>query len=264
MFEDQMKIAYIGIDLFLPALEYLMKRCEIAEIFTCKTDNLTEFNTGVIECAKKNGVPYTTSRITAEDVKRLKEKSCDFAICAGYYYKIPTDTDLPLVNIHPSLLPFGRGPWPMPLDILYKREKSGVTINKMDDGFDTGDILLQREFALSDGENLETFMKKACSLLPEMLDELLSDFPRLYREAKPQGSGEYVNMPSEDMYTIFPTTPYETAERILRAFYGYDCYYVSKDRKYRLIRAKAAEGDGGEGTFPVKGGYITSERTDLV
>ena len=49
-----MKIAYIGIDLFFPALKELEKQgCEILKIFNCKTDNITEFNTKIVGYAVK-------------------------------------------------------------------------------------------------------------------------------------------------------------------------------------------------------------------
>ena len=55
-----MKIAYIGIDLFYPVLIALEKNgCEIEKIFTCKTDNITEFNIQIVDYAKKNNIPYT-------------------------------------------------------------------------------------------------------------------------------------------------------------------------------------------------------------
>ena len=71
-----MKIAYIGIDLFAPALEILLPEgCELLELFTCRTDNLTEFNSKVISIAQNAGVPYKLDRITIADFVRLKEKA---------------------------------------------------------------------------------------------------------------------------------------------------------------------------------------------
>ena len=48
-----MKAAFIGMDLFLPALEALeASGADIIKIFTCETDNVTEFNHKVIRFAK--------------------------------------------------------------------------------------------------------------------------------------------------------------------------------------------------------------------
>ncbi len=263
-----MKFAYIGMDLFLPALQILLdENQELVELFTCETDDLTEFHDGVTALAVARGVPVTTERIRVADFKRLQEKGCDFVICAGYYYKIPVYPELPTVNIHPSLLPYGRGGWPMPLDILNCRKTSGVTIHKIAEGFDTGDILLQRAFDLDAAETLETLMNKVYALLPEMLHTLVTDFDSLYRNARPQGEGVYLPMPTKQMYTVTPDTPFEKAERILRAFYGYDCYYQTDSAEYRLIRAKAvrtAQECREAVCFPIKDGYVVCRKNDVL
>lgn len=49
------------------------------------------------------------------------------------------------INLHPSLLPCHRGPTPIQSAILAGDRKTGVTTMVLDEGTDTGDILLQRE-----------------------------------------------------------------------------------------------------------------------
>lgn len=262
-----MKIAYIGIDLFLPALQILLDLgCELVELFTCETDNLTEFHDGVVALAEKCGAPYTTARITVSDFERLKSKGCEAVICAGYYYKIPVYPSLPTINIHPSLLPYGRGGWPMPWDILQKRQRSGVTVHKIAEGFDTGDILLQEAFALDERESLETFMQKVYACLPNMLTQLLTRFDFLYANARPQGDGVYLPMPKKELYTLTEQTPFDRAELVLRAFYGYDCYYRTESAEYRMIRAVAVR-DGFANSngisFSIRGGFVVCERKNV-
>jgi dTDP-4-amino-4,6-dideoxyglucose formyltransferase len=52
-----------------------------------------------------------------------------------------------IINLHPSLLPFGRGADPIPWAIINK-QKQGVTIHKIDSGLDTGEIVSQRELLI--------------------------------------------------------------------------------------------------------------------
>lgn len=257
-----MKIAYIGIDLFYPALENLCRLgCEIAKIFTCETDNVTEFNEKIIAFAEKRHIPYSLKRITREDITELSRIGCDFAVCAGYYYRIPPSSALPIVNIHPSLLPMGRGSWPMPLAILNRLSESGVTIHKIAEGFDTGDILLQRRFCLSERETLVGFMEKVYDLLPEMLFELTENFDVLYKNAKPQGEGEYLEAPSENDYTVMSDMTYDDADLILRAFLGYECIYRSRNAKYKMIGGFATDR---KTDFPVRGGFVSAERIEKI
>ena len=253
-----MKIAYIGIDLFYPALEVLDKiGCTVEEIFTCEVDNKTEFNTKVCKFAKERSIPCQMTRITKADIERLRSKGCHMAICGGYYFKIPADTKLPIVNIHPSLLPVGRGSWPMAQSILWGHKKSGVTIHKIAEGFDTGDILLQREFLLDPDETHQTFMEKANRLLPDMLKTLISDFDRLYAEAKPQGEGEYWKAPDETDFTVRADMTVEEADLILRAFYGYECIYADGKSKKVIIGGRAIKSEKAEGKgLSLADGYI--------
>lgn len=253
-----MKIAYIGIDLFYTALETLHDLgCEIMEIFTCKTDNVTEFNVRVTGFAEMHNIPCKAERITAEDIERLMKNGCEAAICGGYYFKIPSSTDLPIVNIHPSLLPIGRGSWPMAQAILWKHEKSGVTIHKVAEGFDTGDILMQKEFALSREETHLTFMSKANAILPEMLAELVAKFEELYKNAVPQGKGEYWAAPAENDYTITPDMTADEADLILRAFYGYECIYSIDGEKTSITGGRAVRAkDLSKRDFVLSDGYI--------
>lgn len=255
-----MKIAYVGIDLLYEALVSLWEnKCEIVKIFTCKTDNVTEFNVKVIDFANKNNVPYTLDRITGEDIKSLIHQGCEALICGGYYHLIPTDHKLPMVNIHPTLLPIGRGSWPMPMIIMNKHKVSGVTFHKMNERFDEGDIILQKEFKLDEFENHQSYMKKAEQIIPPMIKELLTDFYKLYENAKPQTKGEYWDLLDKSMYTVSADMDYEQVELILRAFYGYECYYVNGDRTYELIKGKAVlANDNKCEKYPIKNGYIES------
>ena len=255
-----MKIAYIGIDLFFPALVALYEKgCEIAEIFTCQTDNVTEFNIDVVSFAKKHKIPYKTSRITVEDIARLRGKGCQAAVCGGYYYRIPVAEDFPIVNIHPSLLPMGRGPWPMPVSILRGDKKSGVTLHKIAEGFDTGDILIQREFTLSPDENLESFMEKASCIAAELMETLLENFDELWNGAKPQGEGEYLDEPSEECRTVSADMTVREADLILRAFYGYECFYGEGEKRIAFIHGRAEQGKA-EGLPEIRNGYIRFEK----
>lgn len=106
-----MKIAYLGIDLLLPVLQTLLDEgCEILKVFTSRTDNVTEFNTAVIQTAKEHGIPYTDQTITETDLRALSKAECSLLVCAGYYDRIPVTQAFPMVNFHPSPLPLGRCP----------------------------------------------------------------------------------------------------------------------------------------------------------
>ena len=252
-----MKIAYAGFDLFYPMLESLHNNgCEIVKIFSCEVDNVTEFNRDVTNFAKSHAIPITYERITISDLEELKESGVEALFCAAYYYRMPILHDFKMINVHPSLLPKGRGSWPMPVAILEKYEKSGVTFHKMEEDFDTGEIIMQKSFELSINENLLSFMDKIYALLPDMVKTLLSDFDYYYDSAEKQGEGEYLQAIDERDYIITPNTDFEKADRILRAFFGFYVLYSDGEKEYSLLSGTAAKGENKDKQFKIKGGYI--------
>ena len=80
------------------------------------------------------------------------------------------------VNVHVSLLPKYRGAAPINWVIINGEEKTGVTTMYMNEGLDTGDIILQSEFALSDeitaGELHDIMMEQGGELLIETIDKI--------------------------------------------------------------------------------------------
>ena len=251
-----MKIAYAGFDLMYPAMEALSAGNEIIKLFTCKVDGAYETNDRVIALAERLGAPYTLNRITKEDTELLISEGCELLVSAGYYYRIPVDPRLPMVNIHPSLLPYGRGAWPMPLAILDGLKESGVTVHKTEEGFDTGDILLQRSFELAADETLVSFMDKVNALLPDMMRALTQDLASLWTNARPQGEGEYQAQPDPEDYVLCASDSVEYADRVLRAFYGFPCYYFDGRRTHELLRSRSVEGGSDGKQFPLSGGFI--------
>ena len=282
------KIAYLGIDFLSPVLVQLLKEdCQILQIFTCPTDNVTEFNISIIETAKARKIPYTQEKITKNDLKRLKEEGCELLVCAGYYYRIPVTDAFCMVNFHPSPLPIGRGAWPMPVIILNQMPVGGITAHKIEKTLDTGDILLQETFSIDKKETLETYMEKVYKFLPDMVHRLVHEFRTLWNQAKPQGDGTYWSCPTEKDWTITPDMDVEQADRILRAFYGYECIYQTPEKRVEMIEAKAVSVRKQEllqtlsqellqnlsqnlqedsmtnltnYEFPVKGGYLIAKR----
>ena len=250
------KIAYAGFDLMAPALRALCEKNELLRLFTCAVDGRSETNDEVIALAASCGAPYTLSPVTREDIGALLESGCELLISAGYYYRIPVDDRLPMVNIHPSLLPYGRGAWPMPLAILDRLPVSGVTVHRTEVGFDSGDILMQRSFSLAEDETLDSFMDKVNALLPNMMRALTADFGRLWRGARPQGEGEYQPQPDPEEYVLTRDAAAGYADRVLRAFYGFPCYYSDGGQTHELLCARAVRGDSAGRPYPLADGYI--------
>lgn len=255
-----MNVAYLGIDLLHPVLDAALREgCRVVKLFTCPTDNVTEFNTAVIATARERGIPWTMERLTGEDLKEL-ERTCDLLLCAGYYYRVPVSPTLPMVNFHPAPLPMGRGPWPMPVILLRGLPEGGITAHRMAPELDRGDILLEETFPIRRGETLRSYMEQVYQRVPGMVRRLVTDLPGLLAQAKAQGEGDYWPSPTQEDWTVTPEMDVEQADRVLRAFYGYECVYRAEERRVELIGGRAEAGDNKAQPFPVRGGYIRAER----
>jgi methionyl-tRNA formyltransferase len=101
----------------------------------------------------------------------------DAIIVVGYGRIIPQwMIDLPFfgnLNLHASLLPKYRGAAPIQWAIARGESLTGVTTMKIDEGLDTGDILLQRELAIAPDDTAETLAPKLASIGADLMVETL-------------------------------------------------------------------------------------------
>ncbi len=108
----------------------------------------------------------------------LAELAPDVAIVVAYGKILPKDLlDVPregCVNVHGSLLPRWRGAAPIQWSVLSGDAKSGVTTMRMDEGMDTGDILLTRELVLAPDETAGSLFARLAPMGAELLVETLA------------------------------------------------------------------------------------------
>ncbi len=224
-----MKIVYFGFDLFYDCFEKIVENpaVEVLALYTFPTDDRFEFNRQVISLARTHNIPVHLEKITAEALEEYFNNGCEFTLSAGYIHKIPVlqRADFKGVNIHPALLPVGRGAWPFPCTILRGLETSGVTIHKITDRFDEGDILLQRSCEVAKDETLDTLTAKCQTIAADMIDHLVENFNSLWNNAAPQGAGEYWPEPTDTDRTITPDMSEERKDLIRRAFGSFGVIY---------------------------------------
>ena len=105
--------------------------------------------TPVKQCALEAGIPvFQPGRIKApEAVEQLKTFEADIFVVAAFGQILSKEIlDMPrlgCINVHASLLPKYRGAAPIQWSIIDGEKETGVTIMQMDEGLDTGDMLLR-------------------------------------------------------------------------------------------------------------------------
>jgi methionyl-tRNA formyltransferase len=115
---------------------------------------------------------------SATSVAQLKYLRPDVIVVAAYGQILPKAIlELPrkgCLNLHASLLPKYRGASPIHAAIAAGEKESGVTIMYMDEGLDTGDILLQESVTLRRRETTETLHDRLAKIGAEALMKALA------------------------------------------------------------------------------------------
>lgn len=225
----KVKIVYFGFDLFYDCFKALVKhpKVEIVALYTYNTDNVFEFNKKIVALAKRKIIPVFYNKITKTEIEKYFADGVFATVSAGYIHKIPVlDQNIfKGVNVHPSLLPVGRGAWPYPTTILKGLTESGVTLHKLADGFDTGDIILQSQYPVAPDETLDSLTKKSQKSAKQAITKLFNNFMPLWQNATPQTDGEYWREANDADRTLSETQTCEEARRIIRAFGSYGVIY---------------------------------------
>ena len=134
----------------------------------------------VKELALKYDIPvYQPLKARDEEfVKVLQDLNPDLIVVVAFGQILPKSIlDIPkfgCVNVHVSLLPKYRGAAPINWVIINGEEKTGVTTMYMDEGLDTGDMILTSEFNLNDeitaGELHDIMKVEGANVLKETID----------------------------------------------------------------------------------------------
>ena len=180
----------------------------------------------VKEKALELGIPVLQpSRIrkNEEFAETLREAKPDAAVVSAYGKILPAGIlSLPkygCFNIHGSLLPRFRGAAPIQAAIIAGDEETGITIMHMDEGLDTGDMLL-KEATPIDGKNCEQLHDELAQMGGRLIVEAFEDIEETLRGAEKQTDelSTYAPMISKsDGHIDFSMTP-EEIERRMRAF----------------------------------------------
>jgi methionyl-tRNA formyltransferase len=183
---QSLRLVFCGTPQFaVPVLEKLAASGFLIDLVVTQPDRpkgrgLELVASPVKQTALKLDLPVTQpERIknNAEFRGQLAALNPDAIIVVGYGRLIPQwMLDLPPlgnINLHASLLPKYRGAAPIQWAIAKGEVLTGVTTMRLDAGLDTGDILLQREVAISPEDNAETIAPRLAAIGADLMIETL-------------------------------------------------------------------------------------------
>jgi len=148
-------------------------------------------NAGVLKRAERLKIPvkvFTKKEINSNDFLQFLNKEADYLILAGFLLKIPEKIismfSNKIINIHPALLPKygGKGMYGMHVHqaiVENNESKSGITIHYVNENYDEGAILFQKEVTISKKDTAEDVAAKIHQLeqenFPKVIEQILTN-----------------------------------------------------------------------------------------
>lgn len=144
--------------------------------------------------ARGKNIPVlnVNKEVLGQEAFRKALPQVDLLVVADFGYLVPPWLlNLPkygALNIHPSLLPRWRGASPVPFTILFGDTTTGVTIIKMNEEFDKGEIVAQENVEMKLDDTTPTLLDRAFQKGAELLVETLPNYVAGTMKVQPQPS----------------------------------------------------------------------------
>lgn len=205
--------------------------------------------------AAENGIPVITP-VTLRDAEvqeRLRSEQADVFIVAAYGRILPAEVlEMPkmgCINIHGSLLPKLRGAAPINRAVMNGDTKGGITIMYMDEGIDTGDIILQQEIDIPDDMNAGEYHDAMAKLGADMICRYLDLAARnnVPRTKQPEEYTYAEKIEKSELHIDFSKSSGDVYNKI-RGLSPSPCGFVMlKNKRVKLHSAKRGSGSGNAG-----------------
>ena len=250
-----MRIVFMGSPHFaVPSLNALAQRGdELVAVYTQPPRpggrGKAERKTAVHQRAEALGIEVRTPRTLRDpdEQERFRALDADLAVVAAYGLILPRPIlEAPkrgCINVHASLLPRWRGAAPIQRAILAGDEVSGVTIMRMEEGLDTGPMLLSRTLDIR-GKNAGQVTEELATLGAEALTEWLAH--PTPGEPQPDEGATYASKIDKSEARIDWRQPAAHVERQVRAFNPVPgAWFEATGERVKLLEAAAGDDASG-------------------
>lgn len=201
-----------------------------------------------------------------EAVQAIRELRPDVIVVMAYGQILPRAVlEIPPIaclNLHASLLPRHRGAAPIQAVILAGDRETGITVMYMDEGLDTGDILLQTRIAILPNETGGSLHDRLAEIAPEALRTALTQLASRTVPRLPQNANEATYAPKleREHGLIEWSENAEAIERKIRAFNPWPGTYMllrdaaGQARKLKIFRAEVVDSEISAGQIKTTAG----------
>ncbi len=211
----------------------------------------------VKELAQKAGLEIMQPQKVRDQgfIKDLKRVRPSLIVVAAYGQILPPEIihlpELGCVNIHASLLPAYRGAAPINRAIINGDKKTGVTTMLMDEGMDTGPVLLQKEAGILPDDTAGSLSRKLSQMGAELLIQTLHGMERGEVRPMPQvGEVSYAPILKKNDGLIHWSQSAEELNNFIRGMMPWPgAYGFLQKERVKIIKAVPVEGNGEPGVI---------------
>ena len=138
----------------------------------------------MLNFAKKYSIDYLKDENinSKEFIEKIKKYSCDLFVSMSFNQIFKSEIiNLPkykTINCHAGKLPFYRGRNILNWALINDEKEFGITVHYIDEGIDTGDIILQNSYPINDEDSYKTLLEKAYISCADILYSAISMFKK--------------------------------------------------------------------------------------
>ena len=146
----------------------------------------------MLNFAKKYNINYLKyENINSKEfIEKVSKYKCDLFVSMSFNQIFKSEIiNLPkykIINCHAGKLPFYRGRNILNWVLINDEKEFGITVHYVDEGIDTGDIILQRSYQILDKDNYKTLLERAYKGCADTLYDAIIMFKEGYVKAKKQ------------------------------------------------------------------------------
>jgi methionyl-tRNA formyltransferase len=236
------RLAYLGTpDMAVPPLRALVAAGHEITLCVTRADRKRGRGSALSPSPVKQAALELGLRVT-HSMDELPESGAELGVVVAFGRIIPTSVldQLPMVNLHFSLLPRWRGAAPVERAILAGDSETGVCLMKVEEGLDTGPIYAVRTVPIGPELELSALRQELVSVGTAMLVESLADGPAGLPTPKAQEGEPTVaeKITKEDLHLHWEDTA-TVLQRVVRLGGAWTTF---RGRRLRVLQT-AVEGD---------------------
>jgi methionyl-tRNA formyltransferase len=254
-----MRIVFMGTPEFsVPILQALAAQHEIVAVYSQPPRpagrGKAERKSPVQQCAEALGLPvrHPVSLRTQSAAEDFAQLQCDVAVVVAYGLILPPSIlQAPkrgCLNIHASLLPRWRGAAPIHRAILAGDAETGICIMQMDEGLDTGAVLLRQATPIRAEETTADLHDRLSTMGADLILQALDHLPDLPLQPQSAEGVTYAAKIDKAEARIDWTLPAEQVDRQIRGLSPFPgAWTMVGDERLKLLRSRLAQGAGAAG-----------------